>query len=159
VLHRILSLAGGMLLLGASSAAALGINASAASVGTLSPGATATSAVSPVTVTGLATDAWALRVTDAATGATAGHMVRSGACTLGVASLANPLHLATSRTLATTTIDRPSYDLASAANPVIAHGSTPDVVNITYSQAVGAAESLATGCTYSVTLTFTVASS
>jgi hypothetical protein len=143
------------LLVWAVPASALGISLSAASVGTLSPGTTATSAVSPIIVTGLVTDSWALRVSASNTG----HMTRSVGCTQGVTSLASPLHMATTRTLVTTTIDLASYDLGSQSNPVIAHGSTPDTVNVTYSQPVASSETLVTGCAYTVTLTYTVAAS
>jgi hypothetical protein len=152
---RIVSLAGALCIAFAAPASALGISLSAASVGTLAPGTTATGPVSTVTVSGLPTDPWALR----ADATNSGRMTRSGLCGQGVTTLASRLHMAVTRTLATTTIDRPSYDVGSAANPVIAHGSTPDTVNVVYSQAVAASELLVTGCSYSVTLTFTVSSS
>ena len=152
---RIVGLASGLCLVLSSSASALGISLSAASVGSLAPGTTATGLTSPIVVTGLLTDTWALRVSAANTG----HMVRSGLCSQGVSSLSSQLHVALSRTLSTTTIDLASYDLGSSANPVIAHGSTPDTVNAVYSQSVAASETLVTGCAYSATLTFTVASS
>jgi hypothetical protein len=84
-------------------------------------------------------------------------MLRAAACTLGVSSLANPLHMALSGGLPTTTIDRPSYDVGTASNPVIAHGSTPDAFSVVFSQAVNATEVMKTGCVYSVTLRYTVA--
>ncbi|MDX6665087.1 MAG: hypothetical protein QOG68_1293 [Solirubrobacteraceae bacterium] len=152
---RTLALAVVVVLICAAPAAGLGINLSAASVGTLAPGTTATGASAPIVVTGLLTDAWALRVSASGSG----HMARSGICNQGVGSLAAPLHMDTTRVLVTTTVDRPSYDLGSIANPVIAHGSTPDTVNVVYSQAVGSSELLVAGCVYSVTLTFTVAAS
>jgi hypothetical protein len=141
----------------AGGAWALGISVPAASVGALAPGQTATSASTLITITGLATEAWAVRVDDPAGGATAGHMLRSAACTLGVSSLAHPLHMALSGGLPTTTIDRASYDVGTASNPVIAHGSTPDAFSVVFSQAVNANEVLKTGCVYSVTLRYTVA--
>lgn len=142
---------------GVPSASALGISVPAMSVGNLKPGTTSTSSPGTIVVSGLALEAWSLRVDDPAGQSTDGHMLRSGACTLGVASLASPLHMAFSGGLGTTTFDRPSYDLDSASNPVVAHGSTPDSFSLTLSQAVGAGETLRSGCSYSLTIRYTVA--
>lgn len=141
---------------GAPAAAALGISVPAASVGDLKPGTTATSAPALVVVSGNPLEAWSLRVDDPAGAATDGHMIRAAGCSLGVPSLASPLHLSLSGGLVSTVIDRPEYDLDSAVNPVVAHGTTPDSFNVVFSQTVGAAEALATGCVYSVTIRYTV---
>jgi hypothetical protein len=130
----------------AAPAAALGISVPAASVGSLKPGSTATSAAASIVITGLVTEAWTLRVDDPAGLSTDGHMLRSATCSLGVSSLSSRLHLAFSGGLVTTTIDRPAYDLDSLSNPVVAHGTTPDAFNVTFSQAVAASEALASGC-------------
>lgn len=138
----------------APAAAALGISVPAATLGGLSPGVTSTSPVMSIVVTGLLTESWSLRVADP-TGD--GYMKRSAACSLGTATLASRLHLSFSGGLLSTTIDRPEYDLDSATNPVVARGTTPDTFNVQLSQAVGAAELLAAGCSYSVTIQYTVA--
>lgn len=142
--------------MGAPGAHALGISIPATSVGQLKPGLTATSASAVIVVSGLPTEAWSLRVDDPAGASTDGHMLRSGGCSLGVASLGSRLHLALSGGLISTTIDRPQYDLDSASNPVVAHGTTPDAFSVVFSQAVGADEALASGCSYSVTIRYTV---
>lgn len=151
---RAFALACAFAALATPSAWGLGISVPASSVGSLRPGITATSATETVVVSGAPLEAWTLRVEDPVG---TGRMVRSALCSLGVASLASPLHLSFSGGLVSTTFDRPEYDLDSAANPVVARGTTPDSFGVQFSQIVGATEALATGCSYSVTLRYTVA--
>jgi hypothetical protein len=134
----------------------LGISVPATTLSALKPGSTATSGSAQIIVSGLPLEAWSLRVDDPAGLATDGHLLRSNVCSLGVTSLASRLHLAFSGGLASTTIDRPQYDLDSASAPVVAHGTTPDAFNVSFSQAVGAGEALASGCAYSLTIRYTV---
>lgn len=141
---------------GAPSAWALGISVPATSVGQLRPGQTATSAPAAIVISGLLAEAWSLRVDDPAGASTDGHMLRSGACSLGVPSLGSPLNLAFSGGLLSTVIDQPQYDLDSASNPVVAHGTTPDAFAVVFSQPVAAGEALASGCSYSLTIRYTV---
>ena len=141
----------------AAPAAALGISVPAASVGSLRPGQTATSLPVAIVVTGLPLEAWTLRVEDPAGQPTDGRMLRSETCSLGVSSLADPLHLSFSGGLPSTDIVRPEYDLDSLSNPVVAQGSTPDTFNVQFSQEVGATEVLASGCAYSLSVRYTVA--
>lgn len=150
---RALALACALAALATPSAWALGISVPGASVGALRPGITATSPTATVVVSGLPLEAWTMRVEDPVG---TGRMVRSGLCSLGVASLASPLHLSFSGGLFTT-FDLAEYDLDSAANPVVAHGSKPDNFGLQFSQVVGDTEALASGCGYSVTLRYTVA--
>lgn len=138
----------------APSASALGISVPATTVGDLKPGTTATSAPVSVVVSGLPLEAWTLRVEDPNGD---GRMVRSNLCSLGVATLASPLSLAFSGGLLSTQFDLPTYVLDSAPNPVVARGSTPDTFEVRFSQAVAADEALASGCSYDVTLRYTVA--
>jgi len=146
----------GVLGAGAPTVHALGLSVTPASVGGLAPGRTSASPAVPVVVTGLPSEAWSLHVDDMAGGATAGRMLRSAMCTLGVSVLAQRLHLATTETQPTTTVDRPSYDLASEANPVLAHGTTPDTLQIVFSQSVLPTEPIARGCGYSLTVRYTL---
>src|SRR4051812_27435939 len=146
----------GLCALAAPGALALGISVPATSVGNLKPGTTSQSSQQNIVVSGLPTEGWSLRVDDPAGAATDGHMLRSNLCTLGVTSLASPLHLSFRGGLISTGIDRPEYDLDSLSNPVVAHGSTPDTFKVQFSQAVGASEALASGCGYSLTIRYTL---
>lgn len=135
-------------------AGALGISVSAATLGGLKPGETSVSAQTPIVISGLLTESWSLRISDPVG---SGYLSRSGSCTLGTPSLASRLHLSFSGGLLTTTIDRPEYDLNSATNPVVARGTVPDTISVRFTQAVGASELLMAGCSYAVTVRYTVA--
>jgi hypothetical protein len=146
--------AGALAALCAPAAWGLGISVPPASVGALKPGTTATSLPEAVVISGLPLEAWTLRVEDPDGD---GHMVRSGLCSLGTPSLLSPLHLSFANGLGSTVFDRPEYDLDSAANPVVAHGSAPDSFAVQFSQPVGGTEPLAAGCGYGLTIRYTVA--
>lgn len=128
----------------------------------LAPGSTSTAAPFTVAVVS-ALGPWTLTVDDANRSlGTAGRM-RAGqtsACQGSAPALANPLHLATVALGTNATVDRSSYDLGTLANAQIAHGSallvSTNAVSVTVSQSVGAMEQLTGGCTYSVTLTWTI---
>jgi hypothetical protein len=139
----------------AAPAHALGISVpSSASLGALSPGTTASSPAVSVTLSGIVLP-WTLTVAPD-TSDTPGRMRQSGGtCTGSATALGSPLRVATASTLHTATIDRPTYDLA-AGGAQIAHGTATDVLSLIYSQLVTTGERVTTGCTYSVSLTFTL---
>jgi hypothetical protein len=146
----------------APSAHALGVAVpSSTSVGTLRLGQTATSPPAVISVTAGALETWSLRVDDASAGSPTPGRMRSGggpACSGATDALASRVHLSSSAGLPTTTVDRPELDLASVANAQIAHGSVGDVLNVVFSQPVGSAEQLRVGCTYSVSIQWTIVS-
>ena len=141
-------------LLAPASASALGISVGGSgALSALQPGQTATSGTVPITVTGVLAP-WAVSVS-AESSPTPGHLRSSGAgCANSPTSLLSPLHLTTTRTLGTTTIDQPSLDMGSATTQ-LAHGTVADVVNVVYSQPVSTSEAIVTGCAYQITLTYT----
>lgn len=148
-------MAGILVALAPASASALGISVSStAALGSLLPGQTASSGTVTVAVTGVLAP-WALSVTPAAT-ATPGHLrPTGGTCTGSTNALNHPLNMATTRGLPTTTVDRASYDLASGSVQ-IAHGTAADTLSVVYSQPVDVNEAIATGCSYGLTITYTV---
>ena len=134
---------------------ALGIAVtSTAALGTLLPGSTAMSGPVTVAVSGVLAP-WSMSVAPSAT-ATPGHLRQvAGTCTGSTTSLNAALHMDTTRGLVSTTVDRASYDLA-AGSTQIAHGTLADTLTVTFSQVVGSSEAISTGCSYGLTVTYTV---
>ena len=115
------------------------------------PNGTATSAGALVVTSPVS--GWTLQVADTASGSAApGHLLRSG-CTEGAPSLAAPLKVRATPVLlgssaGTVSLGASAVDVASGPAGTI-------TVDTLYTQAIGA-ETLASGCTYSVTATFTL---
>jgi hypothetical protein len=118
---------------------------------------------STATTTGLITvtdtsPSWSLAVQDAATG-TPGHMVAAATgCSGSESSLSNPLSVNLTSLLGgvtstgPTSISGTSQTVASATNQLLA----ATIFTANYSQTIGAAEVLHTGCVYSLTATYTL---
>lgn len=81
-----------------------------------------------------------------------GHLLRAGACSGGAISLAAPLSLTATPVLGTSA----GAKSLSGSQQQVASGTLISAVNMSYSQAVGAAEALMGGCSYSATVTFTL---
>lgn len=150
-----LSLAGALVALAPAPASALGISLpGSATLSGLVPGQTATATGLGVTVSGVVLP-WSLSV-QAESSATPGHMrAAATGCSSSETYLQSPLHATASAVLGTTTIRAPSFDLGSSS-VLVAQGTVADVVTMGYSQPVATTEALQTGCSYSITLTFTV---
>lgn len=136
-------------------AGSLAINASTpAAFANLQPGQPASSVGGTVTV--LSTSpSWTL----SAKGANAGHLTQTGGtCTDSVATLANPLGLALSNpvgagvNVATITLSGSDQTVASATAQPVPVTSFPT----TFSQSVLGSETLAAGCIYGTTVTYTL---
>jgi hypothetical protein len=120
------------------------------------PGSTATT-TGLITVTDTS-PSWTLSVQDAAAG-TPGHMVAaSTGCTGSASSLANPLSVNVTSLLGgvtsagATSISGTNQTVASASNQLLA----ANIFTANYSQTIGAAEAVRTGCIYSLTATYTL---
>jgi hypothetical protein len=133
----------------------LAISVPTVSLPTLTFG-TVSSTPGTITVTSLATP-WELRVNDAnaSTSPTPGRMRRGGTCSTGESALINPLTVTASNVL-NATINRSSYGLETAADPLIAHGSTSASLTVGYQQTLSTSDSLAALCTYSVSVIWSI---
>ena len=132
---------------------ALGIAAPTAAVAPLQPGTTATG-TGVIVVT--STAPWTLSVQDNVA-TNPGHLLRGPLAPCSVAGdsfLASPLGLSASG-LGAGTVSGGATNL-SGAPQALASGTLSDTITINYSQPVGAAERLQTGCIYSATATYTV---
>lgn len=114
------------------------------------PGQTATGA-GAVTVT--STGPWVLRLHDAA-GTNPGRLLRTSGST-GATALAQALQWSAAPTLG----GSGASGTLSGSATVAASGTLSDLVNVTYSQPIGATEQLAAGSVYGLTVTWTVSPS
>jgi hypothetical protein len=117
------------------------------------PGMTG-SATSALTVTGLL--GWTLQVADTSSASPAiGHLLKGtgASCSLGEANLTNPLTVTASGSGVTSN----GPVSLSATNQTVATGNTflAGGINISYNQGIGTTEMLESGCSYSVTVTYT----
>jgi hypothetical protein len=112
------------------------------------PGQTATGTG---VVTVVSTGPWVLRTHDGGASATAGRMLRTTGSG-GAAALAQALHWSAAPTLGGTGA---SGNLT-GSSVVASSGTLSDVVNVSFSQPIGASEQLVSGNVYQVTVTWTV---
>jgi hypothetical protein len=132
---------------------ALGIAAPTAVVAPLQPGTTATG-TGVLVVT--STAPWTLSVQDNVV-TNPGHLLRAALApcsAAGDAFLGSPLGL-TAGGLGAGTVSAGAVNLSGAPQS-LANGTLSDTITVNYSQPVGAAERLETGCIYSATATYTV---
>jgi hypothetical protein len=127
---------------------ALGMTVSGAvALTNFSPGQSATgNGIVTITSTG----PWVLRIQDASA-TNPGHMLRTTGST-GATALAQGLQWLAAATQGGTG----ASGTLSGTAAVAASGTLSDVVNVTYSQPIGAAEQVALGSVYSLTVTWTV---
>jgi hypothetical protein len=124
------------------------------------PGSTAISSGNGVS-TGIVTitaplTAWTLTAADSNTGANAGHLVRGASCSQGASTLAQPLSMTVSPVPTFTTASSSGPVSLGASGQTVATGTGSGVANTNYSQVIGSSEQLLVGCTYSVTVAFTL---
>jgi hypothetical protein len=135
----------------APSASALSLSASPVTL-SLQPGATATGVGTIIASTLNAN--WTLQAEDSGTGQ--GHMITS--CGKGDATLAKPLQLQATGLLTGATsagvvsLSGANQTVASATNALLSNTT----LTITYSQPIPSTEVLSVGCSYGITVTFTL---
>ena len=140
----------------AAEALGLAVSTPLSALSGLQAGSTAT-ASGALTVTPDPTAGWTLSAqdTDTADGHP-GHLLRSGAgCTTGPAFLASALSVTGTPSVSGTSSGARSLS-SSAQSLATGPALTVTAVNLSLSQVVGSTEALQGGCTYSLTITFTL---
>lgn len=99
---------------------------------------------------------WTLTAADSNTGTNAGHLVRGAGCSTGTLALAQPLSVTVVPTAAFVTASSSGARSLSASAQTVATGTGSGVVNTNYSQVIGSAEQLLVGCSYSLTVAYTL---
>jgi hypothetical protein len=130
----------------------LAVTTPAGALSPFKPGATGTSVG---LLTAVSPSSWTLQVSDtSATSPAPGHLLRQS-CSTGVASLAQALKVTATPAVGTGTSNG-QKSISATAQTVATGPAGTSAVTVSYSQTVGAGEAIPTGCTYQMTVTYTL---